>query len=197
MPDRATPPDAVDRAFAAAPRTGFLPRAQVSHAHEDHPLAIGYGQTSSQPSTVRTMLRLLDVRAGHRVLDVGAGSGWTTALLAHLVGPQGCVVGVELEPDLALWAASNLAAQAVPWASVTAADPERLGRPELAPFDRVLVSAQAATLPAALVQQLADDGVMVCPVAGRMARVERVPGCDEPAVPWHGSYRFVPLRGPG
>lgn len=194
MHDRATPPEAVDRAFAAAPRTAFLPRAQVGHAHEDHPLEIGYGQTSSQPSTVRRMLRLLDVRVGQRVLDVGAGSGWTTALLAHLVGPDGLVVGLELQPELARWGASNVAANDVPWASLRPADPRQLGQPYLAPFDRILVSAQARDMPQALVEQLADDGVMVCPVAGRLARVERLPGAPAPDVHWYGHYRFVPLR---
>lgn len=194
MHDGGTPPEALDRAFAAAPRTGFLPRAQVRHAHEDHPLAIGHGQTSSQPSTVRRMLQLLDVRPGQRVLDVGAGSGWTTALLAHLVGPGGAVVGVELQPELASWGAANLAACDLPWACLLAADPERLGRPDAAPFDRILVSAAARTMPQPLVEQLADDGVLVCPVAGRLARLERLPGIGSPDVRWYGHYRFVPLH---
>jgi len=64
------------------------------------------------------MLALLDVRPGQRVLDVGAGSGWTTALLARLVGPTGRVVGVELEPRLAEWGAQNLARAGMPWASL-------------------------------------------------------------------------------
>ncbi len=191
--DRATSPEAVDRAFAAAPRTGFLPRAQLSRAHYDGPLEIGYGQTSSQPSTVRQMLRLLDVHPGQRVLDVGAGSGWTTALLAHLVGPEGEVVGVELEPDLALWGGANVAACHLPWARVERADPVVLGAPDLAPFDRVLVSAQAHAIPNELVAQLTPDGVMVCPAAGRMARVVRRPD-QAPEVSWFGHYRFVPLR---
>jgi protein-L-isoaspartate(D-aspartate) O-methyltransferase len=194
--DRATSPEAVDRAFAAAPRTGFLPRAQVGRAHEDLPLEIGYGQTSSQPSTVRRMLRLLDVRDGQRVLDVGSGSGWTTALLAHLVGASGEVVGVELEPDLALWGAANVAACDLPWARIERAEPDLLGRPDLAPFDRVLVSAQARSMPDELVEQLTPDGVMVCPVGGRLARVVRRPGLV-PEVSWFGHYRFGPLRGGG
>ncbi|WP_426564726.1 protein-L-isoaspartate O-methyltransferase family protein [Angustibacter sp. McL0619] len=192
MHDRATAPEAVDRAFASAPRTGFLPRAQQPHAHEDQPLEIGYGQTSSQPSTVRRMLRLLDVAPGHRVLDVGSGSGWTTALLGYLVGPVGEVVGVELEPDLALWGASNLAAHQLPWTRIQRAEPGRLGWPVGAPFDRVLVSAAANAIPDELVDQLTPDGVMVCPVAGRMARICCAPDGNE--VHWYGNYRFVPLR---
>ena len=70
-------------------RTGFLPDEQRSYAAQDRPLPLWHGQTSSQPSTVATMLRLLEVPVGARVLDVGAGSGWTTALLARLVGPRG------------------------------------------------------------------------------------------------------------
>lgn len=99
----------LDDAFAAVHREDFLRPAERPFAHLDRPLPIGQGQTNSQPSTVRAMLGLLDVRPGQRVLDVGAGSGWTTALLARLVGPGGCVVGTELEPSLAAWGAGNLA----------------------------------------------------------------------------------------
>src|SRR4051795_12821835 len=91
-------------------RTGFLPAEQQAFATQDRPLPLWHGATSSQPSTVATMLRLLEVPVGARVLDVGAGSGWTTALLARLVGPHGRVLGLELDPELAQWGATNLAA---------------------------------------------------------------------------------------
>ena len=184
--------DRVQQAMAAQPRRGFLPRAEQRHADLDRPLPIGRGQTSSQPSTVATMLRLLRVPVGARVLDVGAGSGWTTALLAHLVGPAGSVLGIELEPELAAWGAANLAATDQPWARIEAACPPVLGAPEAAPFDRVLVSAEAAELPEALVAQLTGDGRMVAPVAGGLAVVQRHPGRVE--VTRYEGYRFVPLR---
>ena len=88
---------------------------------------IGEGQTNSQPRTVADMLRLLEVGPGQRVLDVGSGSGWTTALLAHLVGPTGPVLGVELEPSLVTFGSANLAATGQPWAGIRAADPGVLG----------------------------------------------------------------------
>jgi protein-L-isoaspartate(D-aspartate) O-methyltransferase len=174
-------------------RADFLPELLQTSADVDSPLPIGGGQTSSQPRTVAAMLRLLEPGAGDRVLDVGAGSGWTTAMLARLVGPEGWVVGVELDPGLAQWGADNLRAYAMPWAELHQAEPGVLGRPDLAPFDRILVSAEAHDLPIELVDQLGSDAVMVVPVAGRMCRVAR---SRDGAVTLtrHGRYRFVPLR---
>lgn len=188
-----TPDGALDAAFAAQPRTGFLPRAVRDLAAADRPLAIGHGQTNSQPSTMRAMLALLDVRRGQRVLDVGAGSGWTTALLAELVGPSGWVLGVERVPALVELGARHVADAGVPWAQVRQARAGVLGSAGDAPFDRVLVSAASSHLPRVLVDQLAPGGVLVIPVAGVMTRVERGLGEDELTVTEHGRYRFVPL----
>jgi protein-L-isoaspartate(D-aspartate) O-methyltransferase len=185
-----TPAAALDEAFAACPRAAFLPRRQQRFARLDRPLPIGWGQTNSQPTTVRDLLALLDVRRHQRVLDVGSGSGWTTALLAHLVGPAGEVIGVEVVPELVQVGRSNVEGHAN--ARVLEAEPGTLGVPALAPYDRVLVSAGATVLPDALVAQLTDDGVLVVPVAGTLHEVRRVEGRvhDRP----HGRYSFVPLR---
>lgn len=198
MPTR-RPPDAVGRALAAVRREGFLPADARWRAHEDNPIQIGHGQTNSQPYTVAAMLRLLDVRPRQRVLDVGAGSGWTTALLSALVGPGGLVLGLEAVPDLVRWGAENVRAHAggradLGHATIELADPGELGRSSAAPFDRILVSAMARRLPETLVAQLADDGRMVVPVAGEMVLVQR--HGDEREVTRHGAYRFVPLREP-
>lgn len=184
--------DAVGKAFAAVPREGFLRPASRADAGRDAPIPIGHGQTNSQPRTVATMLRLLDVELGHRVLDVGAGSGWTTALLAELTGPGGSVRGVELVPELARWGAENLAAADYPWASIEAATAGVIGAPEHGPYDRILVSANARHLPDALVAQLTDGGRMVIPVSSRMLVVVR--HGDNISTSEHGAYRFVPLR---
>lgn len=187
--------DSVAEAFAAMPRTGFLPEDERRKADYDGPLPIGHGQTNSQPRTVADMLRLLEVRPGQHVLDVGSGSGWTTALLATLVGPTGSVVGVERVPELVGFGSANLAATDQPWARIEQALDEVVGWPEEAPYDRILVSAEASALPRALVDQLrADDaapGRLVIPVAGEMLLVER--RADAERVTRHGRYRFVPL----
>ena len=184
-------PDPLDAAFAAVPRRDYLPRGERKAAAYDGPLPIGHGQTCSQPRTVADMLRLLDVHPGHRVLDVGSGSGWTTALLAHLVGPQGRVEGVEVVPDLARSAAVHVARTGMTWARVQEAAPGVLGLPERAPYDRILVSADGGRLPEELVDQLAVPGRMVIPVAGRMLVVDRAEEGVSTTV--RGYYRFVPL----
>jgi protein-L-isoaspartate(D-aspartate) O-methyltransferase len=184
--------DRVRDAFVAVDRRGFLPRHERRWAADDRPLAIGHGQTNSQPSTVAAMLELLAVEPGQRVLDVGSGSGWTTALLGHLVGPSGEVVGVELVEELAAWGAENLAALHMPWTSIRVAEPGTYGVPEQGPYDRILVSAEALDLPDELVDQLGPGGRMVIPVDGRMLLVRRRD--DETLdVTTHGWYRFVPL----
>ncbi len=181
-------------AMAAVPRAGFLHEADRRRAGVDAPISIGEGQTSSQPRTVRDMLTLLDVRAGQKVLDVGCGSAWTTAILAELVGPKGSVLGVERIPTVHAFGRDNLVRAGLPQAQVRLADPAVLGAPAEAPFDRVLVSAEPQELPGELVAQLAPGGVMVIPVAGRMLRVvTSVTAGEPPTVTDHGAYRFVPL----
>ena len=177
--------------MVAVPSAGFLPQDQRAHGHRDAPLSIGHGQTNSQPTTVRQMLELLDVRAGDHVLDVGSGSAWTTALLGHLTGPTGTVTGVERVPDLVAFGAANLFATGMPWVHVEPAVPGELGVAAGGPYQRILVSAQATALPRELVHQLAPGGVLVIPVSGRMLRVRADVG--GPAVEAHGYYRFVPL----
>lgn len=189
--------DEVDAAFAAQPRTRFLPASARRDAGVNAPLAIGHAQTNSQPSTVRDMLLLLDVRQGMRVLDLGSGSGWTTALLAQLVGPEGTVLGVERVPELVGFGRGNLADAGVPWARIEPATDDALGAPGSAPFDRILVSAMARRLPDELIAQLTPGGVMVIPVDGTMLRVVREPGDPIRAdVTEHGGYAFVPLIDP-
>lgn len=186
--------DAVLAAMRRRRRRDFLPKDQRKFAGYNRPIHIGYDQTNSQPSTVADMLWLLDVHPGHKVLDVGAGSGWTTAILGDLVTETGSVLGLEIIPELADTAAAALEQQNLPWCRIEPATHGALGAPNEAPFDRILVSAEARHLPHALVEQLTDNGMMVITVAGYMLRVVRHgPDSNDAEITRHGAYRFVDL----
>lgn len=191
-----TPPPAAPARIRAVMdelgRDPFLPAEQRRFSDLDRPLPIGHGQTNSQPSTVAAMITLLEVSTGQRILDVGSGSGWTTAILARLVGSSGCVIGCELVPALRESAAAVLAGLDMPWAEVRQARIGTLGAPVDGPYDRILVSAGAQTLPRTLVEQLAPDGIMVIPVASTMLRVHRT-AAGPVDITEHGRYSFVPL----
>jgi protein-L-isoaspartate(D-aspartate) O-methyltransferase len=177
----------------AVPRRRFLPEDMQDLANLDQPLPIGHGATNSQPWTVQFMLELLRVPDGATVLDVGSGSGWTTALLAQLTGPKGSVTGVDVVPELVVIGQRNVAALDLHWARIQPAVPKRLGLPDEAPFDRILVSAEPGDIPEELESQLAVGGRMVLPASGVMWVVDR----DHEG--WHREpvtgyrFSFVPL----
>ena len=137
----ATTINEIDRAFLMMSRQDFLPLSSRYVNVFDAPLSIGYGQTCSQPSTVRMMLKWLDVKPGNKVLDIGSGSGWTTALLSVLVGERGSVFAVERIPKLVEFGAENCRRAGVKNARFFYAKESVVGLPEHSPFDNILVSA--------------------------------------------------------
>lgn len=180
-------------ALDAVPRRSFLPPDLQHLANADRPLPIGHGATNSQPWTVQFMLDLLHVPEAATVLDVGSGSGWTTALLAHLTGPRGSVLGLEIVPELVEQGRANLARFDLRWARIEPAEPGALGRPVEGGYDRILVSADPGEIPTELEAQLAVGGRLVIPAAGVMWVVDR----DHEG--WHREpvtgyrFAFVPL----
>ena len=150
--------DRVLAAMARVPREEFVAPGWESDAYADQPLPIGGGQTISQPYVVARMAELAEIAPGDRVLDVGVGSGYQTAVLAVLAGS---VSGVEIRRELAAQAEARLAAlgHQVP---IRVGD-GGYGWPERAPFDAILVAAAAARVPAPLLAQLADGGRLVLP----------------------------------
>jgi len=177
--------------FTQVDRADFVRPAERARAYADVPLPIGYEQTISQPYTVAFMLELLQPMAGERILDVGSGSGWTTALLAAIVGEAGRVWGVELVPELVQFGQQNVAKYTFPQASIQQAT-KVIGLPAEAPFDKILVSAAADTLPLVLAEQLRPGGTLVIPVDDAIWRVgKQFDG--RLSVEKYGGFSFVPL----
>lgn len=183
--------DRIDEAFEAVDRANFVPQKLREAVDIDAPLPIGYGQTNSQPYTVRLMLQWLDPRFGEKILDVGSGSGWTTALLAHLVGPKGKVYAVERVPELVEFGQENCQRAKVKNARFFTAGNE-FGLSEEAPFDRILVSASADKLPPELVDQLKIGGKMVIPVQNDILEITKKSAVDL-NIKKHEGFAFVPL----
>ena len=183
----------LDDAFDAVPRAEFLPADVRRFAREDRPLPIGHDATNSQPWTVRYMLTALDAQPGDRVLDVGSGSGWTAALLGHLVGAGGSVIGVDIVAELVEMSRRHLGAR-FGWVRFEVAVPGIVGWPEGAPYDRILVSADGSRVPAELEQQLAPGGRMVIPVAHEMYVVDRSLVATIVRRRTGDRFNFLPLR---
>lgn len=147
-------------AMRSVPRHRFVPRSAAGAAYEDHPLPIGVGQTISQPYIVALMAEAAEVMPGDRVLEVGTGSGYGAAVLAELAAS---VVTVERHRKLADSSARVLGELGYANTTVVCADGSR-GHPPGAPYNAVLVTAAAAAVPQALIDQLADGGRLVIPV---------------------------------
>lgn len=147
-------------AFRKVPRHLFVPESERARAYEDHPLAIGLDQTISQPYMVACMTEALGLSGGQRVLEVGTGSGYQTAILLALGAD---VYTVERIPELSDLARRNLEQAGFRGAHLKVGD-GTLGWPQEAPFERVIVTAGAPSLPIVLLEQLREGGVMVIPV---------------------------------
>lgn len=181
-------------AFKKIKRKDFVRKEDKKYAELDEPLPIGYGQTISQPLTVAFMLELLQPKPGDKILDVGSGSGWTTALLAEIVGPEGKVYGIELIPELKEFGEKNVEKYNFVKKGVAEfiwGDGSR-GLLEKAPFDKILVSAAAEEVPIELKQQLKVNGRMVIPVRDSIYLVERKK--DKYEQKEFFGFRFVPLK---
>jgi protein-L-isoaspartate(D-aspartate) O-methyltransferase len=147
-------------AMLAVPRHVFVPEAERTDAYSDAPLPIGYDQTISQPYIVAFMTQALDIAPEHRVLEIGTGSGYQAAVLGTLAKE---VFTIEIVPPLAERARETLTALGYRNVQIHTGN-GYLGWPEHAPYDRIMVTAAPAEIPAALLQQLKIGGLMAIPV---------------------------------
>ena len=185
----------VIRAMERVPREHFVPENLQDRAYEDSALPIGHGQTISQPLMVAIMVSALMVRRTDKVLEVGTGSGYQTALLAGLAGR---VVSVERLSDLSSRAGERLAKLGYTNVAMHGAGRE-LGWPAGAPYDAIVVAAGAPRLPKILMDQMAPGGRLVVPVgpADTQELMRVIRGARDFSIHTLGGCRFVPLIGDG
>jgi protein-L-isoaspartate(D-aspartate) O-methyltransferase len=186
----------VIEAMRRVPREEFLPEEQRHLAYADRPLSIGFGQTISQPYIVALMIRAMDLAPTDKVLELGTGSGYVAAILGELVEK---VVSVEIIPELAESAQKVLSRLGYSNVEVHAVPRTRLGWIDDAPYDAIIVSAGAPTMPQMLLGQLKWHGRLVIPVGSRgqqdLLRITHLPEGDR--VDDLGACSFVPLIGEG
>lgn len=182
----------IESAFREVNRRDFVREGYEVEAHEDYAIPIGHEQTISQPTTVAYMLELLAPQKGDTILDVGCGSGWTTALLAEIVGRHGQVIGMEVIEELVKFGRDNLSAYDLPQAEIRHGNPLKEQQPE-APFNRILVSAAGDHIPEPLTDQLAVGGTMVLPIDESLVQVKKKSE-DEILQQEMPGFAFVPLQ---
>lgn len=181
-------------AFSEMNRIEFIPDNFASEAEVDVPLPIGYGQTISQPRVVAFMFELLQPQRGQIVLDIGSGSGWTSALLAYIVGEKGKVISIEQSHELFEFGKENIEKFGFISKGIVECyeGDGYLGNDIYAPYDRILVSAMVSEIPEALKRQLKIGGFMVIPVHNDMWFVEKRGENDFYKEEFPG-FSFVPL----
>ena len=183
-------------AMRKVPRHLFVPPVHRSQAYDDNPLPIGRAQTISAPHMVAMMCDLLDLQEGHKILEIGSGSGYNAAVMAEIIGKKGKIYSIERLEPLANFARENLKNTGYSNVEVILSDGS-LGYPEQAPYDRISVTASAPETPKPLLEQLKPGGIMVLPEGEGYQRLYIIRKSMDGKITkqdW-GGVIFVPLIG--
>lgn len=185
----------VELALRNAPRHEFVPSSLIEKAYDDSPIQIMKNQTISQPSVVSRMTEWLDVQEGQKILEIGSGSGWQTAILAYLVG-SGNVYSIERHSELAEFAKKNLDKLGILNVTVISGDGS-FGFPEESPFDRIIITAACKKIPDPLLEQLSINGLLIAPVGGYPQSMVLLKKTDSGVIEIKNQlgYVFVPFLG--
>lgn len=184
------------RAISRVDRKDFVGERNAPYAYDDNALSIGYGQTISQPTTVAFMLEHLSAKEGDRILEIGYGSGWATAILAEIAGPKGKVFALEIIPQLCHMGKENVSKYQFSNVEFIKANGS-IGLKNEAPFDRILCSAAAPSIPPGLREQLKIGGKLVIPVGDVRQEIRVVERMGDKAYKKQRfpGFVFVALRG--
>ncbi len=182
-------------AFAAVPRDVFVPEFKEA-GYEDRPLPTIRGQTISQPTTIMIMLEALHPQLGENIFEVGAGVGYQAALLSYLAGQEGRVFSMEAVPELVKIAQHNMDILGFHNVTILEGDGSQ-GFPAEAPFDKIIITAAAPSIPPPLVKQVKEGGIIVAPIGDKdeQIMVKAVKRGAALEYEFLGPFKFVPLKG--
>jgi protein-L-isoaspartate(D-aspartate) O-methyltransferase len=177
-------------AFEKIKREDFLPEEVKKYAHIDEPIPIGYGQTTSQPSLIAYMLEQLELKKYHKVLEIGAGCGFLTAILSYLAKE---VIAIEIIPELYEFAKNNLKKYPFTKNVKLILGSGYFGYPEEAPYDRIIVSASPPEIPKEIIEQLKESGICIMPVGNLSQKLIKIKKNKEVEIKELLDVSFVPL----
>ena len=183
-------------AFKKTPREKFIRKEHLDEAYGDYPLAIGEGQTISQPTTVMIMTQALELKEGSKVLEIGTGSGYQAAIIANVVGKNGRVISTEIIGELVRIAQNNIKKLDITNVKIIKSDGSK-GYEEEAPYDRIIITAACPRIPKPLISQLKENGIIVVPVGSMLEQimVKARKKNDKLIEKKLGDFQFVPLKG--
>lgn len=187
--------DKVESAFRKIPRHEFVMPSELDYAYYNEPLPIMKKQTISQPGVVSRMTEWLDVRDGQKILEIGTGSGWQTAILSYLVR-DGMVYSVDIHPELVNFAKKNLEKLGIDNVHVILGDGS-LGYPAESPYDRIIITAACTEIPLPLLDQLNENGLIIAPVGDSSQSLTLLQKTSKGIIEIKNQpkYVFVPLLG--
>jgi len=187
--------DNVESAFRNIPRHEFVPKSELDRAYYNEPLSIMKNQTISQPGVVTRMTEWLDVKDGQKILEIGTGSAWQTAILSYLVG-TGTVYSMERHSKLVKFARNNLEKLGIDNVHIIL-DDGTLGYPDASPYDRIIITAACTEIPLPLLEQLGENGLILAPVGDLSQSLVLLKKTSEGIIEIKNqpNYIFVPLLG--
>jgi protein-L-isoaspartate(D-aspartate) O-methyltransferase len=187
--------DRVESALRNIPRHEFVPESELDYAYDNEPLPIMKNQTISQPGVVTRMTEWLDVKDGQKILEIGTGSGWQSAIISYLVG-SGSVYSIERHPELVKFAQENLKKLKIDNVHVILGD-GNLGYPKESPYDRIIITAACTEIPSPLFDQLSENGLIIAPVgdSSQSLVLQKKTSKGMLEIRKESKYVFVPLIG--
>ncbi|MBC8517115.1 MAG: protein-L-isoaspartate(D-aspartate) O-methyltransferase [Nitrosopumilus sp.] len=185
----------IESAFRNIPRHEFVLKSEIDNAYDNEPLPIMKNQTISQPGVVSRMTEWLDVKNGQKILEIGTGSGWQSAILSYLVD-SGTVYSIERHPELVKFAQENLKKLKINNVHVILGD-GNFGYPKESPYDRIIITAACNEIPSPLFDQLSENGLIIAPVgdSSQSLVLQKKTSKGMVEIKKQSKYVFVPLIG--